>query len=77
MEYCRQIWHWPDFWEQHDIYPGRVYFMSTGGWSGNESIIDALAKNRLFWLVAWQESRRGGHYRFELPLENKNAKQGS
>lgn len=42
----------------------RVY-CSTGGWSGNEEIIEALQKNKWFWQFNWQESRRGGHYIFE------------
>jgi len=43
--------------------------LHTWGWSGNESIIEALQENvDGFWLFFWQESRRGGHYDFRIPL---------
>ena len=42
------------------------HFLSTGGWSGNEAIIQAIQENRIFWSMCWQESRRGGHYKFDL-----------
>ena len=35
----------------------------TGGWSENEEIIDILA-NKAFWFLWWQESKRGGYYKF-------------
>lgn len=42
------------------------YNVSTGGWSGNESIISAMQQNRIMWSTTWVSSRRGGHYVFEL-----------
>lgn len=37
--------------------------LTTGGWSGNEEIIDILC-NKMFWFLWWQESKRGGYYKF-------------
>ena len=41
------------------------YFLSTGGWSGNESMIHALESNTMIWIIYWKQSSRGGHYIFE------------
>ena len=43
------------------------YEYHTGGWSGNEDVIDALRRNVFFWACFWQKSTRGGHYYFEIP----------
>ena len=37
--------------------------LTTGGWSENEEIIDILC-NKFFWFLWWQESKRGGYYKF-------------
>jgi len=37
----------------------------TGGWSGNEDVINALRQNLLFWSLFWEKSTRGGHYYFK------------
>lgn len=37
--------------------------LTTGGWSENEEIIDVLSTT-MFWLLWWQESKRGGYYKF-------------
>lgn len=44
---------------------GNTWRISTGGWSGCESVIRALQKNLLFWSVCWKFSKRGGYYEFE------------
>ena len=40
-----------------------VLELTTGGWSENEEIIDILG-NTMFWFFLWQESKRGGYYKF-------------
>ena len=37
--------------------------LTTGGWSENEYIIDMI-EGTWFWFLWWQESRRGGYYKF-------------
>ena len=64
MEYVKELWRYADsgYWKR-----GRKYYrLSTGGWSGNESIIGALQANIMFWSVYWVSSKRGGHYIFEI-----------
>lgn len=52
--------------DRPDGFDTGVWSVITGGWSGNESIINALKKNKLFWLNHWQQSTRGGSYIFDL-----------
>jgi len=67
-------WGWkeidePHEWSQADQYKDKIvhrYYISTAGWSGNESIIRAMQNNSMMWHLNWVESRRGGHYIFEL-----------
>jgi hypothetical protein len=61
MEYVQSLWHWPDY-IKHE---GKIYELHTGGWSGNESIIQAIESNAMLMLLYWVQSRRGGHYIFE------------
>lgn len=62
-------WGWEERTVPDELRPGRFarqYDISTGGWSGNESLIGAMQENTMFWLRAWVQSRRGGHYIFEV-----------
>jgi hypothetical protein len=65
MDYIRERWAYADagYFRQD----GRTYYLSTAGWSDNETIIDALSDNVVFWLMCWRWSKRGGHYKFKLP----------
>ena len=67
MAYVQSVGqYWPSQsfgWTQR----GRWYRIATGGWSGNEDLIEAMQKNWTFWSVCWQSSRRGGGYVFHLP----------
>lgn len=47
------------------MFHGRTLWLHTGGWSGNESVIEALSGNFIFWSLYWDLSRKGGHYRFD------------
>lgn len=62
LGFVKTVWHWKDIYFEKDE-KGR-YSLSTGGWSGNEEIISELIENRMFWISAWESSRRGGHYTF-------------
>lgn len=52
--------------------PIKRFSISTAGWSGNESLIDALQDNFYFWHTAWVQTRRGGHYIFEVDISTAN-----
>lgn len=71
-------WHSKMLWREDDVphelrifkgYEDKMvhrYHISTGGWSGNESIIHAMQDNKnMLWTLTWVQSRRGGHYIFE------------
>lgn len=79
FKFIEGLWAYHDFgWkekvEPHELqgfkgYENRMayrYYISTAGWSGNESIIRAMQRNDWMWHLNWVQSRRGGHYIFEL-----------
>ena len=63
FSFLAEAWEYPERWQRD----GDEYRISTGGWSGNESLIEALGENRIAWLICWQSSARGGHYVFKVP----------
>lgn len=82
MEFIHEeCWYYPDWgWHEeekkHNYFDHvvREYNISTGGWSGNEEVIMALRRNFLFWTMCWEQTRRGGHYIFQVDLpEQKDA----
>jgi len=66
MGFVKSIWWAPDWGFRQN---GARFELHTGGWSGNESIIFALERNIMFWMLYWESSKRGGHYVFE-PMRN-------
>ena len=65
-------WHFDDWGARMmRMYGGkRTMYLSTGGWSGNEDIIYSLRKT-FWWSWCWVSSKRGGHYRFEIPVKKE------
>ena len=80
FEFIFSIWHfgawgWKEKDEPHDWKENTMvhrYYISTGGWSGNEDIIKAMQQNHVLWSVTWVQSRRGGHYIFEVKDESQS-----
>lgn len=74
FKFIEGLWHyrsiaWKESDEPHErdnLKTVHRYNVSTVGWSGNESIIYAMEHNRMMWYLNWVQSRRGGHYIFEL-----------
>jgi len=72
LAFVKAAWKYTDWgWGENDTVndmdrPVRRYSISTGGWSGNETLLDALRDNAIFWSLCWVQSRRGGHYLFEV-----------
>lgn len=50
------------------------YVYHTGGWSGNEDVIDALRHNILFWPLFWKKHTVGGHFYFRIDLNTLRVK---
>jgi len=77
MKYVESLWHlsewgWSESDEPHDWKEGEIvhrFQVSTAGWSGNESLISAMKQNFMLWSMLWVQSRRGGHYIFEIYRE--------
>lgn len=73
FEFIKSIWHmsswgWKESDAEHEYIKDKkvhLYNISTGGWSGNESIIREMRKTVL-WHLNWVQWRRGGHFIFEL-----------
>ena len=63
QSYIKESWGIDRVWHKN---PVLIFELHTGGWSGNEEIIKALQDNKLFWLMWWQKTERGGHYTFEI-----------
>lgn len=59
-------WGWHEEIVEEDGKLVRKLDISTGGWSGNEDIIEAMQNNSMMWMHTWWSSRRGGHYVFKI-----------
>ena len=73
FDFIHSIWHLASWgWDEGEAIDdvtgekAYCYYLSTAGWSGNESIIHAMKENHSMWGITWVQARRGGHYIFEL-----------
>lgn len=64
FDYIRaNCWHFAEWGWSEDR---GVYSISTGGWSGNEDVIEAMRENFLLWSMTFKAKRVGGHYVFSV-----------
>lgn len=68
LDHVEQIWEYGDWGFKRTYHNLQLH---TGGWSGNEDIIEALQHNFLFWGMYWQKELRGGHYYFNTGMVSK------
>ena len=80
MDFAGRAWSYPDYWTKDPAWldpewasgPPRLrYVFSTGGWSGNESIVGAIEANQMLQLIGAYSWRRGGHYEYRFPTERR------
>lgn len=73
LDFIEERWWMPDWgyekkWGKDHIHNKPVIFLNlhTGGWSGNEDIINNLLRNQMFRMMWYSQWNRGGRYRFEI-----------
>lgn len=75
MDFVGRAWRYPDYWGKtpHATDPEAPtrrflrYAFSTGGWSGNESLVGAIEANAIVQNIGAWAWRRGGHYEYRFP----------
>ena len=67
-DFVRGLWNWQHMAMLHCGPDGKIWVLDlrTGGWSGNENIVEAMRANTVFWAMCWQMSDSGGHHVFEI-----------
>ena len=73
LSYIRDNWEYADigYYDLKKSEDGKIWNLElhTGGWSGNECMIDSINNNFVFWAITWRKSELGGHYYFEIKPE--------
>ncbi len=84
MDYVGRAWYYPDYWDRKDGMPADYlpnytetrYTFSTGGWSGNESLVGAIEENFRLQAMGAYSWRRGGHYEYRFQLVREITERG-
>ena len=74
LQYVKESWWMPSwgFIAKRKRKGKQSIELHTGGWSGNEDIINAIMSNRILqFIMGYKMWRRGGHYYFEMNLMEK------
>lgn len=73
LDYLEERWTYGDWgfkkvWGKDGLFKKPVINLElhTGGWSGNESLVDALLRNRIISALWYKSWNRGGHHYFEI-----------
>jgi hypothetical protein len=61
LDFIKSIWNYGDWGFKMSGKKVLRVELHTGGWSGNEEIIQHFEK-KLLWYMSWMKSTRGGHY---------------
>jgi hypothetical protein len=78
MEFVGRAWYYPEYWEVSENWTDpdyskkvRRYVFSTGGWSGNETLISAIESNIMLQALGAYSWRKGGHYEYRFTEPNE------
>lgn len=83
MDYAGSCWKYPDWWSKGEPEPDPLfadlasgqtrptisYVFSTGGWSGNESLVSAIEANWIVQAVGASTWHKGGHFEYRFPTD--------
>lgn len=73
MQLVKNLWSYPDRAlnrvVNHHGTPKMKYTFSTGGWSGNESLINSLLSIQFFKMFYLDMWKSGGYYEFLIPTD--------
>lgn len=72
FDFMKMLWNYPNYFNEEETEEGTTFYISTIGWSGNESVIGSAQHNWLMWSMYWETSRRGGHYTFFVNKKRPN-----
>ena len=64
FKYIQERWYYPNYVTISDN--GEKWEFITGGWSGNEELINALRQNIILWMKHWYSSTASGVHQFVM-----------